>query len=69
MTRTKPHCACGEKDPARYYRGAGFATCRACTCKRKAALWRRGKVEPPSPRVAIPLSRNELIMEWIGAVL
>lgn len=67
MTRT-PYCPCGEQDPARYYRGRGFATCRACTCRHKSELRRRRKDGPIAPRAAIQLSRNELIMEWIGAV-
>ena len=70
MNRT-PHCRCGERDPARYYPGHGFGTCKTCKSRRVAArarAKRAGIVSVATNRAAMPLTRNDLIMEWIGAV-
>lgn len=64
MTR-KPYCPCGEQDPARYYKNTGWTTCKACANRKQAE---RNASNKAVPRAAIPLSRNDLIMQWIGVV-
>lgn len=57
---TSPHCACGEIDPAAFYKSSS-STCKSCKT-RLSAIKRAGKKTGKSNKPGL------IALEWLNAV-